>query len=439
MSSHAALFDGHISTLRSRTDAALDATGFGSLAIYAGRAGTQFLDDHQYPFKPNPHFKVWAPLRDAQDCWILYRPDAPLRMVFLQAIDYWHKPPSLPSDHWAAAFSIEVIREPGDAKVHVHGMPNCAFIGEWRQEFADWGFAAPNPENLLEHLHYPRACKTPYELECMRLASTRGAAGHRAAEAAFRAGASEFEIHMAYLQATQHSDNDLPYPNIVALNANAAVLHYQHQDRHLPRERRSFLIDAGAEIAGYASDITRTYSNVDDDFQSLIDGMHELQQELCSEVRANVDYAEIQLDAHRKIAALLNDSGIISLPAEDAVTSGLSSVFFPHGVGHLLGLQVHDVSGFAIGPDGTRKAPPPGHPYLRLTRTLQPGFVVTIEPGLYFIDTLLAEARASHHAKHIDWKAVERFKPYGGIRIEDDVACTEGAPENLTRHAFAAS
>jgi Xaa-Pro dipeptidase len=126
------------------------------------------------------------------------------------------------------------------------------------------------------------------------------------------------------------------------------------------------------------------------------------------------------------------------MPAGDAVTSGLSAVFFPHGVGHLLGLQVHDVAGFSVDEKGTQQARPPGHPYLRLTRTLEPGFVVTIEPGLYFIDMLLDEARNGAHGKHINWRRVDEFRPYGGIRVEDDVACTADTPENLTRNAFAA-
>ncbi|HEY5806505.1 MAG TPA: M24 family metallopeptidase, partial [Povalibacter sp.] len=88
-------------------------------------------------------------------------------------------------------------------------------------------------------------------------------------------------------------------------------------------------------------------------------------------------------------------------------------------------------------PEGKQKPRPAGHPYLRLTRTLEPGFVVTIEPGIYFIDSLLEEARRAPYAGDINWPLVERLKPYGGVRIEDDVACTQGPPENLTRDAFA--
>jgi Xaa-Pro dipeptidase len=99
---------------------------------------------------------------------------------------------------------------------------------------------------------------------------------------------------------------------------------------------------------------------------------------------------------------------------------------------------VHDVAGFAAGEDGGRIERPAGHPFLRLTRPLAPGMAVTIEPGLYFIDSLLSKLRASDPARHLDWTRVDALAPFGGIRVEDDVVCTEAAPENLSRDAFAA-
>jgi Xaa-Pro dipeptidase len=431
------LFSDHLRTQRERMDEALETEGIESLAIYAGAPRMQYLDDQPYPFKVNPHFKLLVPVAEPQHCWLLYRPNHSAKLIFWQPLDYWHKPPADPSGFWTQHFDIEIVREPGDAKAHIADLPHCAFIGEWNEQFVDWGFVQTNPARLLDRLHFTRAIKTAYEVECVRRASRTGAAGHRAAAAAFRAGASEYGIHLAYLAATQHSENELPYPNIVALNENCSVLHYQYQERSVPAQRFSFLIDAGAQFAGYASDITRTYSWADDEFDTLIEEMHKLQLTLCSQVRDGVDYATIHLDAHVRIGNLLEDAGLTSLSGSDAVQSGLTNVFFPHGVGHLLGLQVHDVAGFMITPEGTSKNKPSGHPYLRLTRTLSPGFVVTIEPGIYFIDSLLDTARASSLSQYIDWDAIERFKPCGGIRIEDDVLCTAGEPENLTRDAFA--
>ena len=438
MSSLSALFDDHIRIQRQRTDDALAVCKVDTLAIHAGSPHMLFLDDHPYPFKPNPHFKLWVPLEDPVDCWLVYRPGEKPRLIFLQPADYWHKPPSLPHGFWTHHFQIEVIREPGEARRHLTKLGRCAFIGEPQEQFKDWGFSETNPPQLLQRLHYPRAIKTEYELECMRHASHAAARGHVAAEAAFRAGKSEYEIHMAYVRATGHSERELPYSNIVALNKNASVLHYQHQEREVPAKHYSFLIDAGAQFHTYAADVTRTYAASDGDFAALIAGMESLQLQLCAQVRNGIDYANIHFEAHQRIASLLHDSGVITLSAADAVTSGLSGVFFPHGVGHLLGLQVHDVSGFSVDAKGTRKATPAGHPSLRLTRTLEPGFVVTIEPGLYFIDMLLDEARNGAHGKHINWRRVDEFRPYGGIRVEDNVACTAGESENLTRTAFAA-
>ena len=147
-----------------------------------------------------------------------------------------------PNDFWTSHFEIALIRAANDARAHIAGLPRCAFIGEWREEFRDWGFADRNPQALLDRLHYSRAIKTDYELECMRRASARAANGHHAAEGAFREGASEYEIHLAYLRATGHTDNELPYPSIVALNRNAAVLHYQHLDRRAHRRRGPALV-----------------------------------------------------------------------------------------------------------------------------------------------------------------------------------------------------
>ena len=435
-------FPAHLATIAARTDDALAACGFDALVVYSGRPPNHFLDDAGWPFKVNPHFKLWAPLTDAPDSFICHVPGRRPILCFYQPADYWHRTPQLPSDDWLAEFDVQTIREPGEARAVLTAAlgraPRTVFLGEWHAEFADWGFAACNPPALLAHLHYWRAVKTPYELECMRYASRLGARAHLAARDAFFTGASEFEVHGAYCEASGLTEAELPYQNIIAFNEGAAILHNHHLDRRRDVPRRSFLIDAGAQYRGYASDITRTYSGGDPEFLALIEGMDALQRRLCASIRPGHDYREVHLEAHRMIAELLRESGVISCSADTAVADGVSGVFFPHGVGHLLGLQVHDVAGFAADVTGREIPKPDGHPYLRLTRRLEPGFVVTVEPGVYFIELLLEAARAGPTGRHIRWDTVERLKPWGGIRIEDDVACTTAEPENLTRDAFAA-
>jgi Xaa-Pro dipeptidase len=432
-------FAGHLAEVTRRAAAALEAGGLDGLAIYSGRPRYAFQDDRPYAFVANPHFEHWAPVTDAPDCFIAWVPGERPRLCFHQPADYWHRPPHLPAGAWQREFDVHVVREATEAR-RLLGLQRgrFAFIGEGQPEFGDWGFAAFNPDAVLAHLHYFRAVKTPYELACMRRASLSAARGHLAARDAFLAGASEFEAHLAYCKAADAREEELPYGNIVAFDEGGAVLHYQHLDRRRDRSRRSFLIDAGAQFRGYAADVTRTWSGGDGEFSGLVRAMDALQQHLCAGIRAGLDYRDLHLAAHRAIGGLLGDAGIIRCDAGTAVAERVTSVFFPHGIGHLLGLQVHDVAGLAAGAGGGEIPRPEGHPFLRLTRVLEPGFVVTVEPGIYFIDLLLDAARADGRGRHIDWSAVERLKPFGGIRIEDDVACTAGEPENLTRDAFAA-
>jgi len=436
------LYLDHLATLQRQAEAALDRTGHDALLIAAGIEKFAFLDDRPYLFQPNPHFKHWLPLTSHPHSWLAVRPGKKPRVVYYQPDDYWHVPPSAPSGEWVEAVELVVIREPEDAARALADLvtPRTAIVGE--ADAALPGLTPNNPEPLLNLLHWARGVKTPYELAQMRAASRRAVPAHLAARAAFLAGASEAEIHRAYLVASGHTDRDLPYTNIVCLNEHCAVLHYQYQDASPPADPRSFLIDAGAQVNGYASDITRTWSAPGhDEFAALIEAMEVEQLGLVNEVREGVDYRDIHLSAHRRTARVLRSAGIVKMSEDAMVAEGVTKPFFPHGIGHLLGLQVHDVGGFMASETGGVADKPAGHRYLRLTRPLQAGMVVTIEPGLYFIPMLLRELRASKHAGHVDWAAVERLSRYGGIRIEDDVACRAGgqAPENLTRDSFTAT
>jgi Xaa-Pro dipeptidase len=318
-------------------------------------------------------------------------------------------------------------------------LSRTAYIGNATPELLTWGVAAVNPRELMRRLDYDRAVKSPYELACLRAANRLGARGHLAAARAFERGASEFEIELDFLAACGAREQELPYNPIVALNESGAVLHYQMLERRAPRERHSLLIDAGAQFAGYASDITRTHSFEDADFRALIERMDGMQQRLCARVRAKVDWREIHLAAHEETGGLLREADLVRCSAEEAVASGVTKVFLPHGIGHLLGLEVHDVGGFMKTAAQGEIPRPEGHPYLRLTRVLESGFVVTMEPGIYFIPQLLEAARANEPlASRINWPRVASLQKFGGIRIEDDLAVTASGCENLTRDAFRA-
>ena len=421
--------------MQQRATRALESAHHSALVVAAGLPQYCYADDRQYPYVANPQFRAWAPVGDAPGSFVVFVPGSRPTLLFHQPEDYWHKPPAVPSGAWLAEFEVRTIRDPLEARAAVP--PDAALLGEPFPGCTDWGFAAVNPPALLCSLDYARATKTPYEIACLQAAAAHGARAHRAAASAFAAGASEYEIHLEYLRAAGHLEAELPYQNIIALNEAGAVLHYTGLGRARPGVRCSLLIDAGAQFRGYACDITRTHAATRGAFADLIAGVERLQQALCARVVPGAHYPDIHLEAHRLIGALLAEAQIVSCSAEAAVASGLTSVFFPHGIGHLLGLQVHDVGGHMADEHGGELAQPVGHPYLRLTRRLAAGMVVTIEPGLYFIDLLLEQARRDGRGRDIDWHTVEALRPCGGIRIEDDVVATPAGADNLTRRAFA--
>ncbi len=431
----AALYPAHLATLRERADRALTDSGFEYLLIGAGMAPLKYLDDQDYPYIVNPHFRHWLPLTDAPGSWIAYTPGHKPRLIFVQPRDYWHLVPEAPHGFWVDHFDVVIVSSAAEALTQLPPGKRAVITSDASsQGFAD----DPGLVSLLDLLHWERTVKTPYEIALMREASRIGTRAHRAAEHAFRAGASELDIHLAYLGAARQTDAELPYASIVALNAHGAVLHYGAFDRTAPERSRSLLIDAGASVAGYGSDITRTYAAPDAwEFQSLIDSVDAAQQGFVAKVCAGQNYAELHLHAHHVLAGVLREHGFFRMSADSAVECGISNAFFPHGLGHMIGAQVHDVAGFQQAASGGRIEPPSGHAHLRMTRILQPGMIVTIEPGLYFIDMLLAGLRDKPFASDLDWVRIDHFRQYGGIRIEDDVVCTDGAPENLTRDAFA--
>jgi Xaa-Pro dipeptidase len=432
-------FGAHLEELCARTARALEASGYTSLLVHSGSLLEVFEDDRTYPFVAHAPFKVWVPLADAPDSFVWFEPGSRPRLILNQPQDYWHKSAGIPEDYWVAHFDLRSVPDLAAARSQLpRDLCGCAYIGQAVGEIGTWGLGAVNPRALMRRLDYGRAVKTAYELVCLREASRLGALGHRAAAEAFRSGASEFEIELAFLRACGLREQELPYNPIIALNAGGAVLHYQVLEKQNPPERYSLLIDAGAEFAGYASDITRTYSAEDADFAALIARMDRMQRALCDEVRPGADWRDIHLQAHALTAQVLREADLTLCSPEEAVQKKVTSVFLPHGIGHLLGLEIHDVGGFMASPEGGDIERPEGHPNLRLTRRLETGFVVTMEPGIYFIDALLEQARGDERASLINWSRVGEYSRFGGIRIEDDLAVRAGGCENLTRAAFAA-
>ncbi|OMH38371.1 Xaa-Pro dipeptidase [Motiliproteus sp. MSK22-1] len=455
MQSIESLYCDHIYQLQSRYDRLLDEQGYDGLLIHAGSTQSYYLDDNHRPFKTNPHLLAWAPLTHHPECCLLIRPGYAPRLFYYNPTDFWYKPAGAPDGFWTKYFDIEIMDKPDQVSRGLEGNKNIAFFGERADLAEKWGLTDINPKPLLSALHWYRACKTDYEVECLRRANDIAAKGHLLAERTFRNGASEFEIQMAYLSATRQRESELPYGNIVALNENASVLHYQYYQCLKPDLCHSFLIDAGAAYNGYASDVTRTYCQdiemlgKDDSgarnldlhesvFSALIDALDSAQQRLIGSIKPGQSFIKLHQQMCLDIGAILQQHKLVNASAEAQLHQGILRAFFPHGLGHLLGLQVHDVGGLQADANGTPALAPDDYPFLRLTRTLETGMVFTIEPGIYLIDSLLAELKAGSAASAVNWSMVDSLRPFGGIRIEDNIHLTASGCENLTRNSLAA-
>ncbi len=438
MESLSALYQDHIKTLQARAQQVLSRFELDAMLIHSGELLTVFLDDHDYPFKVNPQFKAWVPVTAVPNCWLWVDGVNKPKLWFYSPVDYWHNVEPLPHSFWTEEIEIVALKNADDiGQLLPEKRQAVAYIGPASERASQLGIKADliNPRDAINFLHYHRSFKTDYELYCMREAQKTAVIGHRAAKEAFLSGMSEFDINVAYLSATGHRDIDVPYGNIIALNEHAAILHYTKLDYLPPAHSRSFLIDAGTEYNGYAADLTRTYvAHGDSDYAQLIRDMHEEELGLIATLKVGVRYTEYHQQMHQRIAKLLLKHQLVKGLSEEAmVVNNLTGPFMPHGVGHSLGLQVHDVAGFMQDDNGTHLAAPQQYPYLRCTRILEPRMVVTIEPGIYFIESLLTPWREGKFSQHFDWARIDALKPYGGIRIEDNVVIREHGVENMTR------
>lgn len=223
----------------------------------------------------------------------------------------------------------------------------------------------------------------------------------------------------------------LAFPTIFSIKGETLHNHC-YDNRIVPG--RLIVHDSGAEApSGYASDITRTYPSgtaFEPRQRDVYETVLRAQLAAIAAIRPGVPYREVHLLASRTLATGLRELGCLQGDVEEIVAAGAHALFFPHGLGHMMGLDVHDMEGLGedrVGYDATvQRSTQFGLRSLRMARALQPGFVVTVEPGLYFIPDLVDRWKAERKLEQfVDYEVVERFRGLGGVRIEDDVLVTE--------------
>jgi Xaa-Pro aminopeptidase len=280
-------------------------------------------------------------------------------------------------------------------------------------------------------LHQVRRPKDDIELARMRVAEHATAAGFARVAELIAAGRSERELQIE-LEAEffRHGGDVLSFDTIVASGPNSAVLHFPPTARRLGDEEL-VLIDAGSEYRGYASDVTRTFSSsgrLSSEQAAVYEIVRRAMETTIERCRPGVESRALHLNASAVIAEGLIDFGVLRGPVDDLVSAGAVARFFPHGVGHLLGLGTRDASALPPGYE-----PDPSIPGLRNNLPLWPRYVTTVEPGIYFVPALLSDPESrAELAEWVNWERVDELIGFGGIRLEQNVLITEEAPDVLT-------
>jgi Xaa-Pro dipeptidase len=280
-----------------------------------------------------------------------------------------------------------------------------------------------------------RAVKTPEEIEILRYVCRVTSEAEKISARTAKVGLTQNQLHSVFQ--FQHSVRSgslqLGFNSICSSGRDCATLHYIDNDK-LIEEGQMVLLDLGGKWYGYVADQAMTFP-VSGKFtpkqREVYEAVFEAQSAVKAAVRPGVQWEDMHLLAERIILQHLIKMGVVvDTPIQELVDKRIGAIFFPHGLGHLFGLKVHDVGGYTQGPPRSLQA---GLSKLRTRRTLEEGICITVEPGLYFIDFMIKRALENPDtAAYLNPAKLEEYKEVGGVRLEDDIVITKDGYELLS-------
>ncbi|KAG2491924.1 hypothetical protein HYH03_009659 [Edaphochlamys debaryana] len=349
-----------------------------------------------------------------------------------------------------AKYAVDAVHFQDEAAEVVRGLaPPCLHVLRGKNTDSGLDVKPPAPpveglpleeEALFEAITECRVFKTPEEVEVIRYANRIGSEAHIAMMRAARPGLMEYQLESTFLHHCYNKggSRSAMYTPIAASGPNAAILHYGHaaapNDRQMQAGDLS-LLDCGCDYYLYGSDITTTWP-VDGKFtpeqRAVYEAVLKAQRAVLAAMKPGVMWPDMQDLAYRVILEGLADAGLLAQGSvDDFMAAELGALFMPHGLGHFLGLNTHDVGGYP--PKGPARPARPGFNRLRTARALEPGMVITVEPGCYFNPALLLPALEDpKQSRFLVRDKIMAHLNMGGVRLEDNVVITETGCESLT-------
>ena len=322
---------------------------------------------------------------------------------------------------------LHVLNELNPDMVYCLNEEQAEFI-----EDLDRGFTV-DTDALTDALTYCRILKTDQELDKMREACRVNDLAYLEVMKTIKPGAFEYQMKATFTKVQM--ENGLQqdaYNGIYASGGNASILHYTDNVSEI-KDGDLFLMDAGFECQGYAADYTRTFpaNGTFTEIQaSIYQAVLDAQNAVIEAVKPGAKMEDLHMMAARIMMEGLLEIGVLKGSIDEIMEQNIFALFFPHGLGHFLGLDTHDVGGY---PKGVDRIDRPGIKFLRARRELLPGMVITIEPGIYFVPAVLNPAiENEEQSKFLNVEMVKSLLNFGGVRIEDNIAVTETGYENLT-------
>jgi len=381
--------------------------------------------DQTFPFVPHPEY-YWLSGSRRSGGVMAFDPEAGWKhfvRTVTEAERLWEGDPEVPDGESVAGLAAWVGSRRGRPVVLLGSAVQLAGIE------GDAEAAAA----LRERLDAARRPKDEAEVALVERAVAATAAGHAKAREVIRPGVTERLVQIELeAEMFRHGADSMGYGTIVGAGTHAAVLHFEPGERIVGPDDL-VLVDAGGAVAGYTADVTRTYpasGRLNGRRQELYDVVLEALRTCNDLCRPGVEWHEVHRTAARVMALGLRDMGVLRGDPDGLLESEAIALFFPHGVGHMVGLGVRDVGGHAPGREEGRMC---CGARVRVDLPLEPGFLMTVEPGLYFVPAILDDAKQRERFRDaVHWDAVDDWRPVGGVRIEDNVLVTAGEPRVLT-------
>lgn len=403
--------------------------------IYSAASETKLWPhcDQTVPLRQSRYFNYITGAFDKPDAHAVYDTKSDKLTLYLPPIDeddvMWSGMPISLKDA-LAAYDVDAVEYSDKLEAALSGRTVLAV------DASETYPAVKACPKLLEAFDESRVTKDEFELNLLRKAAQITDNSHMAVMSAMPIQKNEGHIHAEFVyHAMRQGSKNQAYDPICCAGTNAGTLHYVKNDEDI-EGRLLVLIDAGAEWQTYAADVTRVFPLTGEwtkESREIYELVLDMQKQALDKIRPGINYEELHIQAHRILINKFLELGIFKNGTADEIfESGLSAAFYPHGLGHMLGMDTHDPAGWANYED-----PDPKLRYLRIRRVLEENMVLTVEPGCYFNNFLIDPHRNGQEStsavSYLDEEVLKKYMPVGGVRIEDDIVVTKDGHENFTK------